>query len=96
MGIFGKPGDKGFGDIVNPIIILIAIGFIVYIFGSSLNLWSGPYDIFSWWTPEVTEILIVVFIFGLIVKLITGEKKNPTPDGKSWFENWGKKLFPKE
>lgn len=104
LGIFGKPEEGGFGAILNPFIIAIAIGFILYIFGSSLDLWSGPYDVFSWWTEEVTEILIIVFIFGLIVRLIVGggtKTKRKNAAGKEietfadWMDDLGQKIFPK-
>lgn len=69
MGIFGT----GFADAAKPIIAIIAIGFVVYIFGASLNVWRGPYDVFYWWTAEVTELLIIILVFGLIVWFITKE-----------------------
>ena len=69
MGIFGQR----FSQTGAPIIALISLGFVVYIFGASLNLWRGPYDVFSWWTPQTTELLIVVLIFGLVVWFITKE-----------------------
>lgn len=69
MGIFGT----GFTAASVPIIALFAIIFVVYIFGSSLNLWRGPYDIFSWWSAEVTELIIIILVFGLIVYFITKE-----------------------
>lgn len=69
LGIFGT----GFAAAASPIIAIVAIGFVVYIFGSSLNLWYGPYDTFYWWTPEVTELLVVILVFGLIIWFITRE-----------------------
>ena len=71
MGIFG--GDFAKGAI--PFIAIIAIAFVVYIFGSTsaLDLWSGPSVVFSWWTSELTELLIIILIFGLIVFFITRE-----------------------
>ena len=76
LGIFGR----GFAAKFNPIIALIAIGFVIYIFGSSLNLWNAPNDIFSWWTEETTELMIIIAVFAVIVFFITG-------DGKKGF--WG-------
>ena len=69
LGIFGKK----YADTANPIIALLAIGFVIYIFGSSLSWWTGPYDVFSWWTPETTEVMIIIAIFGIIVWMITKE-----------------------
>ncbi len=83
MGIFGT----GFAAAATPIIALVALGFVIYIFGSSLHLWNGPYDAFSWWTPDVTELMIVLLIFGLIIWFITREptsEKSVDTMGKVW------------
>lgn len=69
LGIFGA----GFAQAATPIIAIVAIGFVVYIFGASLNFWTGPYDTFYWWTSETTELMIVILIFGLIIWFITKE-----------------------
>src|SRR3989344_5040742 len=74
MGIFGT----GFAAAVTPIIALTSFGFVIYIFGSSLHLWNGPYDAFSWWSPEITELMIVLLIFGLIIWFITREPTSTT------------------
>ncbi len=69
MGIFGAD----FAASASPIIALIAIVFVVYIFGSALNLWVGPSNIFYWWSAEVTELMIIILVFGVIVWFITKE-----------------------
>ncbi len=71
LGIFGR----GVANAASPIIAIAAVIFVVYIFGASLNLWRGPYDVFYWWTTEVTELLIIILVFGLIVWFITREPK---------------------
>lgn len=75
MGIFGSD----FAEAALPFIAIAAILFVIYIFGatSALNFWSGPHDIFSWWSQELTELLIIILIFGLIVWFITKEPKKP-------------------
>ncbi len=75
MGIFGTKFAAG----AVPLVALIALGFVVYIFGAALNLWSGPYDAFSWWTPDLSELLVVVLIFGLVIWFIV---KEPTAEGR--------------
>lgn len=95
MGIFGT----NFSAAAAPIIALVALAFVVYIFGASLKLWQGPYDIFFWWTAETTELIIVILIFGLIVWLVTKEPnkgsgaetlKNVWKGVSSLFERGGK------
>ncbi len=75
MGIFGTD----FSKTAAPIIALVAIGFVAYIFGAALNFWTGPSDAFSWWSPDVTELVIVILVFGLIVWFITREPGSKTP-----------------
>lgn len=81
MGIFSTT----FSQRAAPLIAIVSIAFVIYIFGASLNLWRGPYDIFYWWTAEVTELVIVILIFGLIVWFITKEPGAETP-GKGLLE----------
>lgn len=75
MGVFGTRFAAG----AVPVIAMVALGFVVYIFGAALNLWTGPYDAFSWWTPELSELLIVLLVFGLVIWLIV---KEPTAEGR--------------
>lgn len=77
LGIFGRD----IGETLMPLIALAAIAFVIYIFGatSALNLWRGPHDIFYWWSPELTELLLIILVFGLIVWFIT---KGPKEEGK--------------
>jgi len=89
MGVFGTDFSKA----AAPFIAVIAILFVIYIFGASLSIWRGPYDIFYWWTTDVTELLIVLIVFGLIVYFIT---KEPTKtSGNRVVESFGK-LFEKK
>src|SRR3989344_3402542 len=89
MGVFGTDFSKA----AAPFIAVIAILFVIYIFGASLSIWRGPYDIFYWWTTDVTELLIVLIVFGLIVYFIT---KEPTKtSGNRVMESFGK-LFEKK
>jgi hypothetical protein len=77
LGIFGTT----FLEPAKGIIAILAIGFVGYIFGASLNLWRGPYDIFYWWTAETTELILIILVFGLIVWFVTKEPgPNKTPD----------------
>ena len=69
MGIFGA----GFAKAAAPVIALAAIGFVVYIFGAALGIWTDPTTTFDWWTTDVTELVIVILIFGVIVWFITKE-----------------------
>ena len=67
LGVF----SRSFGDFWNPIIAFVSLGFVIYIFGSSLGLWNAPNDIFSWWSEETTELMLMIAVFGLIVWLVT-------------------------
>lgn len=83
MGVFGTD----FAAAAAPVIALVSLLFVGYIFGAALGLWSGPYDIFGWWTPQTTELMIIILIFGVIVWFITKEDKAEGKDstlGKFW------------
>lgn len=73
MGIFGAD----FTAAAAPWIAVVSLGFVVYIFGASLKLWRGPYDVFYWWSSDVTELMIVLLIFGLVVWFIVKEPRKP-------------------
>jgi hypothetical protein len=89
MGIF----STDFSNKAAPFIALVSIGFVIYIFGSSLALWTGPYDAFGWWTAEVTELIIILLVFGLIVWFITKEDSSKSKGGEM-LKSFGK-LFEK-
>ena len=72
LGIFSKTFSKNMA----PVIAILAIAFVAYIFGASLNLWTGPYQVFNWWTPQTTELVVIILVFGVIVWLITKEPAN--------------------
>ncbi len=87
LGLFGKK----YADAANPLIALLSFGFVAYIFGSSLGWWAAPYNVFSWWTKETTELMIIVAIFGLIVWLITKKEGTGFMGGaKKGYEALGK------
>ncbi|MBT3814315.1 hypothetical protein HOE37_06255 [Candidatus Woesearchaeota archaeon] len=73
MGIFGTD----FTSAMAPVIAIASLGFVVYIFGSALNFWVGPSDVFYWWTSEVTELMIILLVFGVIVWFVVKEPKKP-------------------
>ena len=67
LGLF----NREFSEKAQPIIILIAAGFVVYSFGAALNWWSNPSSTFSWWTVDLTQLIIIILVFGIIVTFIT-------------------------
>ena len=90
MGIFGTDFSKA----AAPFIAIISIGFVVYIFGSSLNLWNAPSQVFGWWNPELTELLIIILVFALIVWFIVREPSEKSKGGEM-LKSMGK-LFEKK
>ena len=85
MGIFGADFSKS----AAPLIAIIAMIFVIYIFGAALNLWQGPYDVFYWWTADVTELMIIILVFGLIVWFITKEPYQRS-EGEGLMKSVGK------
>jgi len=90
MGFFGSDFSKA----AAPIIAIVSLLFVAYIFGAALNFWSGPYDIFSWWSSEVTELMIIILVFGMIVWFITKDPTEKTSGGE--FLKGVGKLFEKK
>jgi hypothetical protein len=90
MGVFGADFSKS----AAPVIAIAAIAFVAYIFGSALSVWTGPSDIFYWWTSGVTELLIIILIFGLVVYFIVKEPGDKTK-GSKMLSSVGK-LFEKK
>ncbi len=85
LGVFGKDLSKT----AAPLIAIVALGFVIYIFGASLNLWRGPYDVFYWWSSDVTELMIVLLIFGLVVWFIVKDPTKESNVGKRAWEGLG-------
>ena len=77
MGIFGAD----FTAAAAPWIAILSLGFVGFIFGASLGLWRGPYHVFYWWSSDVTELMIVLLIFGLVVWFIVKEPRRPGEKG---------------
>lgn len=77
LGVFGT----GFAQAGLTIVALVAVAFVIYIFGAALNIWRGPYDVFSWWSADTTELLIIILVFGLIVYFITKDPNAGTGAG---------------
>ena len=73
MGLFGTD----FARSAAPLVAILAIAFVIYIFGASLQFWNGPYDLFGWWSSDVTELIIIILVFALIVWFVVKE-----PDDK--------------
>ena len=91
MGMFGT----GFAETAAPVLGFVSIAFVAYIFGAALNLWQGPYDIFGWWSTEVTELLIVLAVFGLVVYFVVRDPKNSKTPGEGMGKTL-KEMFKKE
>jgi len=85
MGLFGT----GFSKAAAPIIAIAAIAFVAYIFGSSLNILTGPSEVFSWWSDGLTELLVIILIFGVIVYLVVREPSTGDSPGKKIFKSIG-------
>lgn len=77
MGIFG-------GEFLGPaqtIIGVISILFVGYIFGSALNLWTSPSNVFGWWSSQLTELLVIIAVFGIVVWFVIREPPQANQPG---------------
>jgi hypothetical protein len=74
FGIWGY--EMGSGVPVAAIVVIL--GVLGYIFGATVGWWTTPSSLLDWWNPELTALIIVILVFGIIVAFITGgEKKAP-------------------
>ncbi len=72
LGVFGKR----FSKTAAPVIAILSILAVIFIFGSALGLWVAPNDLFYWWTADDFEWLVVILVFGVLVFLITMPQRN--------------------
>ncbi len=73
LGLFGIHLDFMSGSLV-PIIVLIALGLIIFIFGSNAGWgWQVPRALSFLTDKDTISFLIVVAVFGIIVKFITAD-----------------------
>ncbi len=94
LGIFGRD----LGESLMPVIAVVAIGFVIYIFGatSALSLWASPSSTFgSWWTDELTELLVIILVFGLLVWFITRDTSKDKGTGLGVVKDFLKGLTEK-
>jgi len=88
LGVFG--GD--FTKSAMPVIGIISVLFVLYIFGSALGWWTAPHDWFYWWTEGTTELIVIILVFAVMVWLIVKEPAGKTAGGdflkgiKDWFK----------
>ncbi len=85
MGIFGAD----FSAAAAPLVAILAIVFVAYIFGASLGLWTSPSDVFGWWDSNTTEVILIILVFGVIVWFITKEPSEHS-SGNRFLESVGK------
>lgn len=76
LGLFGMNKILDDHNWVKPIVALITVGIIIYIFmGASGTIWRLPY----WSTPDWIAVIIALLVFGLIVYFVMG----PSDDDKT-------------
>jgi hypothetical protein len=94
LGAMGKEGAQGLPKWIESGFGFMAVVFIVYVFGTSLGWWSAPAqfnaNLFGWWSDDLTTLLVVILVFGLIGWFITKDDNGDSIDfvgkGKSLME----------
>jgi hypothetical protein len=96
MGIFGVPIDITKSDWIGPIVALLALGTVIFIFGSSAG-WFGGGAFPDWLgflnNSETVSVILVILMFVAIVAFITGggNKGSGLKDGiKNVLTEFGK------
>jgi len=79
MGVFGIPIDITKSDWIGPIVGLLALGAVFYIFGSSAG-WFGGGQFPNWLgflnNSETVSVLLVILMFVAIISFITGDSNS--------------------
>ena len=73
MGAFGAEIDITGSGFVSGAVPIVALGIILFIFGTSAGWWSGPGGGFGFFSdPENQAVLVVIIVFALIIFFVTG------------------------
>jgi hypothetical protein len=91
LGMFGKEfvGGGAPGWIVFLILFTLA-----YIFGATVGWWASPTQTFgSWFGTDISSLVIIILVFGLVMWFITSEPPKPGPGQKGFLERLGRDLF---
>ena len=72
MGIWGAKINEG----VPMIAIIIILGVLLFVFGTTVGWWDTPLFAGYWWDDDLVVLVVVILVFGLIIKLITGEENS--------------------
>lgn len=73
MGAFGREIDITESGFVSGAVPIIALGIILYIFGTSAGWWGGPSGNWGFLSdPDNQAVLVVIIVFALIIFFITG------------------------
>lgn len=81
LGIFGlKIGGGKDGNIFRPIIFIVLIGIVIWIFGGTVNFWNIPY----WLTPDIIAMIVAIIVFGVVVSFVMGPTKKKDKEKELW------------
>lgn len=86
IGMWGGEA-KWAGGTPSFIIFILAIIAVVWIFGAAANWWDGWSWANSFFGQEVVSIVIIVLVFGIIIRFITGSDK--PSEGASIIKQFG-------
>ncbi len=95
LGMFGVPININNSSSIGPLVGIICLGLVIFIFGRSAGWFgSGPNVQLPSWLgflndPEVVSVLLVILVFVGIVAFITGGEN---PDSKSFFSKIGEEI----
>lgn len=71
LGIWGFEMGGG----VPAFVVLLILGILGYIFGTTVGWWTGPEQVVSWWDSDLTVAVIIILIFGVIIWFIQSDTK---------------------
>lgn len=68
IGLLGGE-SKWLGGSLSGWIALLAFGVVIYVFGSSMNLWDNMFS--DWLGPDTSSLIVIILVFAIIVWYIT-------------------------
>lgn len=77
IGLFA-PDIHWPGGAISGLIVIAAVGIVIYIFGNSANWWNSPQTL-GWFGPETQAFILIIIVFAGLVLFIT----SPGADGNT-------------
>jgi glycerol uptake facilitator-like aquaporin len=74
--LFGIFGSKFMEQGAPGWVIILILGVLFYIFGTTVGWFDDPSRSFgTWWNSELTALIVIILVFGIVIAFITSEEE---------------------